>query len=216
VAKTKVSANFMDTVRGEDKELAGILWTRWVAIEDKLTKGLYRASILWTRWVVETNGYQATYGHDGWRRQMVRGHSMDTLGREGLHLAGIRQTRWVAKSKDYRAFYRYGHDGWRKQTVTKLVQRQRVTAVILWTRWMARTKCCRAFYGHDGWQRQRVTMYRAFYGHDTWVGSRNWSIHFLDLTCLSKKMDKFGTFVNFSAANQCFVNILVATCSSHH
>ena len=45
-----------------------------------------------------------------------------------------------------------------------------------------------------------------------WVASRNWSTR---MTCLLKKSDKLDTFHYFSAANQNFVEILVATCSSH-
>ena len=50
----------------------------------------------------------------------------------------------------------------------------------------------------------------------TWVASRNWSPLFQDLTCLFKKMYNLETFHYFSVANQNFVKILVATCSSHH
>ena len=48
-----------------------------------------------------------------------------------------------------------------------------------------------------------------------WVASRNWSMYFIDLTCLLKKCDTLCTFHYFFFANQKCLIKMVATCSSH-
>ena len=55
--------------------------------------------------------------------------------------------------------------------------------------------------------------WHADHNYSMWVASRNWRTW---MTCLLKKLYLPWTFHYFSAANQNFVKILVATCSSHH